>query len=49
MAATENRGSVPVCARCQDAPAGPGRILCPDCKTALESRTVADWYPEPAS
>jgi hypothetical protein len=33
------------CAKCQHAEAGPGGILCGPCKGALESRTVADWYP----
>lgn len=37
------------CAKCQQAEAGPGGILCPPCKTALDARAVTDWYPDVAS
>jgi hypothetical protein len=37
------------CANCQQAEVGPGGILCANCRLALESRTVTDWYPEVAS
>jgi tetratricopeptide (TPR) repeat protein len=31
----------PLCAACRDAPAGPGGILCPACRVAIESRSSA--------
>ena len=41
-------GGPKTCAKCQQAEAGPGGILCAPCKTDLESRTVTDWYGEVA-
>jgi len=36
------------CAKCQEAPAGPGGILCPPCKTAIENAPLYPSWPERA-
>jgi hypothetical protein len=36
-----------VCARCHVNPPGPGGIICPACRTAIEARNRAATEPEP--
>ena len=36
-----------VCARCQANPAGPGGVVCPDCRSAIETRNRGLAEPDP--
>ncbi|WP_328614546.1 hypothetical protein OHS58_48600 [Amycolatopsis sp. NBC_00348] len=37
---TDQTSATPTCAKCGDAPAGLGGILCPDCLAAIAARRL---------